>query len=373
VTRRSPFWALASLVTTKDDASEFQVSLEDIRSGRGALTSENRSSYNGEGTSFAAGDVLFGKLRPYLSKWWRADRAGTAMGDIHVYRPNRGVDSRYLSYIVGSEVFVGYADASSVGAKMPRAEWSSIRQFRCELPDLDTQLRLASFLDQETREIDVIGDGIEDLVARLGTRVCERRRSELRGELVPLSVATRMKTGSTPKGVRTVEPGTEDSIPWVKPGDLDGKRQSAESSLPLGSMSESDIFPRMTPLVVGIGATLGKCGRFDHPVCANQQITALQPRPGLDPDYLFYALMNLTDELRATAHQSTIPITSNARLGTYRIPIPSLGEQRRIVEILDEESASIDAMIVKAEELKRLVAERRSALITEVITGRKEV
>lgn len=373
MTSHVAFWALASLITTKDEPGEFQVSLEDIISGRGGLVGGEGSSYESEGFPFKAGDVLFGKLRPYLAKWWNADRSGVAMGDIHVYRPSPGVNPRYLSYIVGSELFVGYADASSVGAKMPRTEWSAIRQFRCELPDIGTQTRLAGYLDQETRAIDAISDGIDDLIATLSTRLDERRRSELRGQLVPLSVATRMKTGSTPKGVSAVAPNADDSIPWVKPGDLDEGTQTAEASLPIGSISKSDIFPSRTPLVVGIGATLGKLGRFDHPVCANQQITALHARSGLSSEYLFYALSDLTAELRATAHRSTLPITSNVRLGTYRIPIPSPEEQRRIVALLDDESATIRAMAMEAEQLKRLIAERRSALITEVVAGRRRV
>ena len=91
-----PFWAVADLVTQTAVMNDFQVSLEDIVPGTGTLVSGSLSQYSAEGTTFEKGDVLFGKLRPYLAKYWLADREGVAGGDIHVYRPRKGVDSRYL-------------------------------------------------------------------------------------------------------------------------------------------------------------------------------------------------------------------------------------------------------------------------------------
>lgn len=55
------------------------------------------------------------------------------------------------------------------------------------------------------------------------------------------------------------------------------------------------------------------------------------------------------------------------------IPIPSLEDQHRIADYLDRETAEIDDMIADARRLEALLAERRSTLITEVVTGRKEV
>src|SRR5699024_11632590 len=222
----------------------------------------------------------------------------------------------------------------------------------------DEQLRIADYLDQETTLMDALSDQLEALRISLKARLDEFRRSQLRGPLTLLSVAARMRTGFTPKGFEAIDLEAEDAVPWVKPGDLGLGTVSAALALPRASVSSTDIFPARTPLVVGIGATLGKCGRFDHAVCANQQITALLPNPGLSNDYLFHAIASLTDELRSTAQQSTLPITSNARLGTYRVPLPNVDEQRRIVSRLEEETARTDARIEDARKLQRRIAER---------------
>ncbi len=56
-----------------------------------------------------------------------------------------------------------------------------------------------------------------------------------------------------------------------------------------------------------------------------------------------------------------------------RFYLPSLAEQKHIADQLDEITGKIDAMLAKVAELKQLLTERRAALITDVVTGRKEV
>lgn len=55
------------------------------------------------------------------------------------------------------------------------------------------------------------------------------------------------------------------------------------------------------------------------------------------------------------------------------IPFPALEDQLRLIDEMDAQTARIDDMIADAQRLKALLAERRSTLITEVVTGRKEV
>ena len=56
-----------------------------------------------------------------------------------------------------------------------------------------------------------------------------------------------------------------------------------------------------------------------------------------------------------------------------RIPLPSITEQEATVVHLDEAIGQIDTMLAKVAELKELLIERRAALITDVVTGRKAV
>ena len=55
------------------------------------------------------------------------------------------------------------------------------------------------------------------------------------------------------------------------------------------------------------------------------------------------------------------------------VPLPPLEEQVRIADELDATTVANDAMLTKVAELKALLRERRTALITDVVTGRKKV
>lgn len=70
---------------------------------------------------------------------------------------------------------------------------------------------------------------------------------------------------------------------------------------------------------------------------------------------------------------ATMDNLNEVLLGRVQIALPPLDAQRRIIAELDEQTARLDDMIADAQRLKALLAERRSTLITDVVTGRKEV
>ena len=177
--RTAPFWSNASLVSASEEPRGFQVSLEDMVSETGQLVEGDLSSYGAKGTPFEPGDILFGKLRPYLAKYWLADRTGTAGGDIHVYRPEDGMDPRYLKYVVGSRNFVRFAEAASKGTKMPRAEWMSLREYPIVQFAQAAQQEIALYLDRETSEIDAVLARMDRLSAVLRARVRTASRPKL--------------------------------------------------------------------------------------------------------------------------------------------------------------------------------------------------
>lgn len=58
---------------------------------------------------FQAGDILYGKLRPYLDKAVLADGAGVCTTELLVLRPKAGIDSRYIACVVHSPAFIDHA------------------------------------------------------------------------------------------------------------------------------------------------------------------------------------------------------------------------------------------------------------------------
>ena len=104
-----------------------QVEYEDIVSGEGTLNKDLRDKEGGKtGIKFYAGDVLYGKLRPYLMNWLYPQFNGIAVGDFWVLRATE-CDSSFLYRLVQTDSFQRLANVSS-GSKMPRADWNLISQ-----------------------------------------------------------------------------------------------------------------------------------------------------------------------------------------------------------------------------------------------------
>ena len=104
-----------------------QVEYEDIIPDEGTLNKDLRDKDGGKtGIKFYAGDVLYGKLRPYLMNWLYPQFNGVAVGDFWVLRATE-CDSSFLYRLIQTNSFQRLANVSS-GSKMPRADWKLISQ-----------------------------------------------------------------------------------------------------------------------------------------------------------------------------------------------------------------------------------------------------
>ena len=125
-----------------------QVEYEDINSGEGTLNKDLRDKESGKaGIEFSTGDVLYGKLRPYLMNWLYPQFNGIAVGDFWVLRATE-CDSSFLYRLVQTDAFQRLANISS-GSKMPRADWNLISQSTFAVPtDCAEQKAIAKSLTE---------------------------------------------------------------------------------------------------------------------------------------------------------------------------------------------------------------------------------
>lgn len=104
---------------------------------------------------FRAGDILFGKLRPYFRKVVRPRFDGVCSTDIWVVRAANETDQGYLYYWMASKEFVEAATRGSTGTKMPRADWDFVSKLMLPVPPLPTQRRIAAILSSLDDKIDL--------------------------------------------------------------------------------------------------------------------------------------------------------------------------------------------------------------------------
>lgn len=184
---RFPMKRLRRVVTlersrfTGADSDRPYIGLEAIEPWTGKLiddfaTADGGRSAVGDSRSlnnrFEPGDVLFGKLRPYLAKAWVAEFRGRCTTELLVMRPV-DVLSRYLCHVCLSVEFITAVDALTFGSRMPRADWKDIGNLHIPVPSLAEQRAIAAHLVRQTMRLDALAD--EN--ARMSRLLAERRQA----------------------------------------------------------------------------------------------------------------------------------------------------------------------------------------------------
>lgn len=386
------------LITEKASSDEPKVALENIESGTGRFVSSG-TEYDGDGTAFVRGDILFGKLRPYLAKALLAEEDGQAIGDFHVLRPFPEVSGRFALYYVLSRNFISVVDGATYGAKMPRASWDFMSNLPLPLPPLPEQTAIAAFLDRETGKIDALVDEQRQLIELLK----EKRQAVISHAVTKgLDPNVRMK----PSGVEWLGDVPEH---WDV-GPLKGywsvtdcKHITAEfvgDGIPLASIREAQSYfvdlsdaklttpdyfeilveggrrPRPGDLIFTRNATVGEVAQVAewHPPFAMGQDVCLLRRIARAqvPDFLQFMLRSTSavQQLDLSMVGATFKRVNVEAIRNMIFAWPPLGEQRAIADTLLESTASMDKLINAAEKAITLLVERRSSLISAAVTGK---
>ena len=128
---------------------EIYIALEHVEGWTGIVrATDTEIDFDSQAIRFQAGDVLFGKLRPYLAKVTLPDRNGVCVGEFLVLRPSTtNISPPFLERLLRSKPVIDEVDASTFGAKMPRADWRFIGNMMHSLPPLSEQAAIVRFLD----------------------------------------------------------------------------------------------------------------------------------------------------------------------------------------------------------------------------------
>ena len=137
----------------KCNAHAVCIELEHIEQETGRIIGSTCADYqNSIKTVCKPGDVMFGKLRPYLRKYAFVQKECVCSSEMWSLIPTDIVIPKYLFYLIQSEAFMKVANVSS-GTKMPRAEWSTIAKSGYLIPSKDDQQATVDILETTDRII----------------------------------------------------------------------------------------------------------------------------------------------------------------------------------------------------------------------------
>ena len=122
----------------------------------GYLSSDNQVSIKNK---FKKNDILFGKLRPYLKKYWLAQFDGVCSSEIWVLSGKKVINN-FLFYLIQTDKFNLIANVSS-GSKMPRADWKYMAEVLYFIPQKPEQQKIALFLTTIDTKIEQLTKKVE--------------------------------------------------------------------------------------------------------------------------------------------------------------------------------------------------------------------
>lgn len=157
------FVQIKAIASCKSEKSAYvggaYVGLEHIESGSGKLLTDGSQAgieVDSTVSSFNNSDVLFGKLRPYLAKVAKPDFNGQCSTEILVLNPSTQINKDFLFWYLLNPAFIDAINASTYGAKMPRANWSFIGSSYLPLPPMDIQVAISRVLDQKCTQVNTL-------------------------------------------------------------------------------------------------------------------------------------------------------------------------------------------------------------------------
>ena len=342
------------------------------------------------------GDVLFGKLRPYLAKSWVADRPALASTELMCMRPRTGTDSRWLGYLVLTSPFVDWAVATSEGTRMPRTSWEKIGEYRTTSLSLAEQRAIADYLDIETARIDTIISKKYCLIELLYERIDSLVFAGISGNLTSSTVSARHSRikwlGNIPNhygtpwlgAFHTTELGKmlnveaasgPEQYPYIKNTNVRWDHFDLED-LPTMTFDASDrqrCELRIGDVLVCEGGEVGRSAVWnnDRQIFFQKALHRIRPLEKNVPRFLMYCLWAAAkmDVFSVEGNQATIVHLTGEKLREHRFPWPPLEEQEQIVALIDTERSRIDKIIRGLQEQIELLSERRQALITAAVSG----
>ncbi len=136
-------------------SGEAYLSLEHIEAETRAIIGQGTAGdVKSTKTRFRSGDVLYGKLRPYLNKVCVPDFDGICSTDILVFAKRPNLCSKYLMHFLNRPSTVEHANHNSSGVQLPRVRFAELGKLGVSVPPLAEQERIVAAIERLTARVD---------------------------------------------------------------------------------------------------------------------------------------------------------------------------------------------------------------------------
>lgn len=329
---------------------------------------------------------------------------GSYLADSHVTVVrvrNRQLLSKFLYYLLSTDLFQGYIFASAVTGSTNQIELSRDRlaEIPILLPKHEVQKHIVDSLDSRTYFIDQLIKKKKKLIKLLfEKRSVIITRAVTKGidpdaELVDSGIEW---IGKIPKGwsvkklkhiadislgkmLQNDDSGQDVNKPYLRAQNIEWEKVNVENVKEMWFSSEELRKHRIMQedLLVSEGGEVGRTAIWNNELeeCYVQNsVNRVSLRQG-QPRYVLYAMESLgaLNVFNTIVNRVSIAHLTRDKLKEISITLPPPDTQRSIVEFLDSKTSLIDGVIAEIDNSIRLLKEYRSSLITNVVTGRVNI
>ena len=377
------------------------IGLEDVESGTGGYKPTKGTSRQSEESTvgvFSIGDVLYGKLRPYLRKAIVADIDGVCSTEFLVLKAGSALPQWLHRWLLSPEV-TQQIEAGCEGAKMPRADWEHVSSIYMPLPNKAEQAIINDVVAKETTRIDALISKKNRFIELLK----EKRKALITHAVTKgLNPDVKMKDsgvewiGDVPEHweVKNIDHildaigdvdhfmpvSVEKGVPYLMTGDLkelaslvnlkDCKQVSHDDYAKLSKRIKSS----KGDVIIARYATIGTSMYVDIDVDFLVSYSCVTIKTTPSKTFGFYLFQYLKSDAFFQGINNQINTNTQGNVGIndlkkVKMALPDLSEQSKIIEYLNGKLKTIDSLAKKNQHSIDLLKERRSAFITAAVTG----
>lgn len=378
--------------------------IKQSETGRKDRASEDRSKYK----RIIKGDIGYNLMNAFSGSIGVSNYEGIISPAYAVCRPKFKISSNYFHYLFRTDLYLTEFDRYAYGIMYERNRlyFENFKQIYVPFPPLDEQHEIVHFIEHKILEIDHFINNKKRLVKLLKEQksaIIDRavtkglnlsismKSSGIKWlgdipkdwNIVPLKHIAKIQTGVTLGKTYTNQPLK--SLPYLRVANVqDGYLDISDIKtidLPEGEIER--YFLKKGDVLMTEGGDFDKLGRgyvWEGEIkdCLHQNhIFAVRPNAFYLKSYFLAALMKSFYGRRyfiITSKQTTnLASTNSTTLKNFKIILPKLEEQTKILQYIKEESRKIDLAISKAEKEIELIQEYRTTLISDAVTGKIDV
>lgn len=344
---------------------------------------------------FYPGQVLYGKLRPYLNKHDIASFYGVCSTDILVFECSNIINNKFLNYALNLNYFISYAVENSKGINLPRVSEKIILDAYFPLPPLEVQQRIVERIETLFAKLDEAREKAESALESFERRKAAILHKAFTGELTRTwrgehgisledwknltlnDVADYKKGpfGSSITKAMFVPKGDETYKVYEQGNAIKKTIYHGHYYITKNKYNELSAFSvKGGDIIISCAGTIGEIYKLPESCengVINQALMRVRTYKNIDENFFEYYFTgvlknNVIDQANGTAIRNIPPFKI---LKAMPIILPSLPEQQEIVRILDRIFAGEQQVREAAENVLQRIDQMKKTILARAFRG----